>query len=46
VFGVRRYVGIELEANQALLATREGRRRTAKSVSESLRVAVRSNQRG
>jgi len=41
LFGVRRYVGIELEANQALLATPEGRRRTAKSVSESLRVAIR-----
>ena len=37
LFGPRRYLGIELEANQALLATAQGRRRAAKSVSESLR---------
>ena len=37
LFGPRRYAGIELEANQALLATAQGRRRAAKSVSESLR---------
>ncbi|MGB5265919.1 MAG: N-formylglutamate amidohydrolase [Polyangiales bacterium] len=35
-FGPRRYLGIELEANQALLATPTGRRRAARSISMSL----------
>lgn len=35
-FGPRRYLGIELEANQALLATRAGRRRAARSIGTSL----------
>jgi predicted N-formylglutamate amidohydrolase len=35
-FGPRRYLGIELEANQALLATPKGRRRAARSIGMSL----------
>jgi predicted N-formylglutamate amidohydrolase len=38
-FSASCYAGIELEANQALLATPRGRRRAAKSVAESLRAA-------
>jgi predicted N-formylglutamate amidohydrolase len=37
VFGLRDYVGIELEANQALLRTSQGRRRAAASLTASLR---------
>jgi len=39
-FPARQYVGIELEVNQALLATRRGRRRAADSIRESLRLAL------
>lgn len=39
-FGPREYLGIELEANQALLGTAQGRRRAAKSISESLQISV------
>lgn len=39
LFRPPRYLGIELEANQALLATTQGRRRVAESVSESLKRA-------
>ena len=35
-FASRRYLGIELEANQALLATTQGRRRATKSTRETL----------
>ena len=40
LFGPRQYLGIELEANQALLGTAQGRRRAAKSVGESLRITT------
>lgn len=37
VFSSRRYLGIEIEANQALLATARGRRRAADSMATSIR---------
>jgi predicted N-formylglutamate amidohydrolase len=37
VFGPRDYVGIELEANQALLRTSQGQGRAARSLAASLR---------
>lgn len=36
MFGPRQYVGLELEANQALLSTPQGKRRAARSVIASL----------
>ena len=39
-FPARQYVGMELEVNQALLATPRGRRRAADSIRESLRLAL------
>ena len=40
VFGPRAYVGIEVEVNQALLRTADGRRRTARATSRSLRLLL------
>ena len=40
LFGPQQYLGIELEANQAMLATTPDRRRVAQSVSESLRPSI------
>jgi len=39
-FGPRQYLGIELEGNQALLASAQGRRRAARSITASLRLTT------
>ncbi|MFZ1864733.1 MAG: N-formylglutamate amidohydrolase [Polyangiales bacterium] len=46
VFPESRYVGIELEVNQALLSTSIGQRRAVRSIAASLRLLVLSAQAG